>query len=91
MRNYFFGFVLLVAASPAFAQAGATQSPPSPNAASASPTPAGSVPPGASNVAPGASPNVSGPLGSTTTTTGPTTTTSPGAAMSGTVPTPAVK
>ena len=52
MRNSAYALALLVASSPAFAQAGATKSPPSPNVAFASPTPAGSVPPGATNMAP---------------------------------------
>ena len=38
---------LVLAAGPAFAQAGSTQSPPAPNAASAGPEPTNSLPPGA--------------------------------------------
>ena len=95
MRNCAYALALLVASSPAFAQAGATQSPPSPNAASASPA-CRQRPAGCDEHGPGATPSVSGAVGGTTTTTGPTTatapitgtTTTPGAAMTTTVPVP---
>ena len=59
MLKYATALTLLVLAGPAFAQAGATQSPPAPNASSASPIPPTSVPPGATNMPASASPNVS--------------------------------
>ena len=59
MLKYAAILVMLAAAGPAFAQAGASQSPPSPNAANSAPTPPGSEPPGATNMPASASPNVS--------------------------------
>lgn len=59
MFKYAAILALVAAGGPAFAQAGASQSPPAPNAASAAPTPPTSEPPGATNLPPGASPNVS--------------------------------
>ncbi len=66
--------VILLAAAPAFAQGGASQSPPSPNAASSAPEPVNSVPPGALNMNTGnaSNPNVSGPVGTTIVTPGMT-------------------
>ena len=44
MPKYAFALALILAAAPAFAQSGSTQSPPSPNAATSAPTPATSAP-----------------------------------------------
>ncbi len=93
MLKYASAFALILAAAPAFAQSGATQSPPTPNAAASAPTPATSVPAGAltSNPSTTQNPNVSGALGASSTTgSGPAVT--PGTAgaasgaMSNTVP-----
>lgn len=95
MLKYAAAAALMLAAAPAFAQSGATQSPPSPNASTSAPTPATSVPEGALTTNPGAStnPNVSGAIGG-----GPTVPAgslsnapSPGTPMGNTVPQPATK
>ncbi len=95
MTKFVPALAMLLIAAPAFAQSGATQSPPSPNSSQSAPQPANSMPPGVSNVVPGTS-LTSGPVGSTNTTTGGPGGTvpsqSPGAdAFTKTVPTPAVK
>lgn len=77
---------LVLAAGPAFAQAGSTQSPPAPNAASAGPEPTNSLPPGAANMGASRSPNVSGNLG--TTTVAPRPVPNPANPQAATVPTP---
>ena len=89
---------VMLLAAPAFAQSGATQSPPAPNSASSAPQPANSLPGGTSNLNTGSvsNPNTSGALSTTNTTTGQQTSpvTAPpasgaGDAFSRTVPTPA--
>ena len=50
MLKYVVAIALLVAAGPVFAQAGATQSPPAPNAGVAQPQTSNSLPPGAANM-----------------------------------------
>jgi len=52
MTKFIPALALLLAATPAFAQGGATQSPPAPNAASSMPEPVGSVPAGSLTSAP---------------------------------------
>ncbi len=103
MTKFVPAFAFLLAAAPAFAQGGATTSPPAPNAASATVEPAGSVPAG--SLTAGAV-SQTGTTQSTTTgavlpntgtglstpaapsgSTGPTG--NPSDAMSRTVPTPA--
>lgn len=91
MFKYVPAVVLLLAAGPVFAQAGATQSPPSPNASSAQPQSSNSLPAGAANMNTGSvqNPNIAGSaLGGTATTTAPVTSGGPGNASSATVPTP---
>lgn len=89
MLKYATAFALIVAAAPAFAQSGATQSPPTPNAAASAPTPATSVPAGSLTANPSTTqnPNVSGPLGTTGTGTTPGAAGAASGAMSTTVPT----
>jgi hypothetical protein len=91
MLKYVPALVLVLAAGPVFAQAGATQSPPTPNASTSQPQSSNSLPPGAANMNTGSvqNPNLAGSaLGGTATTGAPVVTTSPGAAQSTTVPTP---
>lgn len=95
MLKFVPALALLLAASAAFAQGGASQSPPSPNAASAMPEPSNSVPPGALNMNTGSAsnPNVSGPVGTTVVTPGASATPVPAAPssqqpMANTVPAP---
>ena len=82
--------ILAIAAAPAFAQSGATQSPPAPNSSSSAPTPATSAPAGALTTNPGSvsNPNVSGNLGGSASVPAPPAS-GPSDAMSKTVPTPA--
>ena len=84
---------VVLAAPAAFAQSGATQSPPAPNSASSSPTPANSAPAGTLTMSPGstANPNVSGAVGGNTggAISGGGPSNAPG--ITGTVPVPAVK
>lgn len=79
MLKYVPVIALLVAvASPAFAQSGATQSPPAPNAGASAPQTSNSLPPGAANMNTNstANPNLAGQaVGGTTTQTAPATTT----------------
>ena len=92
MLKYLPALALLVATAPAFAQAGATQSPPSPNAGQAQPQSGNSLPAGAANMNTGSvqNPNLAGSaLGGTSTTAPGAVTVSPGAAQSTTVPAPA--
>ena len=92
MLKYVPALVLVLAAGPVFAQAGATQTPPTPNAGVSQPQSSNSLPPGAANMNTGSvqNPNLAGSaLGGTATTGGAVVTTSPGAAQSTTVPTPA--
>ena len=63
MIKFIPALALLLAASTAFAQGGATQSPPAPNASTSMPEPVGSVPAGALTSAPIT------PQGTTTSTT----------------------
>ena len=71
MTKYIPALLILLAAGPVFAQAGGTQSPPSPNAASAEPQSSNSVPPGAENLNThsAANPNLAGSALGTTTFT----------------------
>lgn len=84
MLKYAAALALTLAAVPAFAQVGATQSPPAPNAGSVAPQPVDSVPPGSLTSGPAQSPNVGPVVGAGGTS--PMTAPSPGAAMSTTVP-----
>lgn len=81
MLKYVSAIALLVAAGPAFAQGGATQSPPAPNASSAQPQTSNSLPPGAANMNTNSTqnPNLAGQAVGGTTTGAPagTTTTAP--------------
>ena len=90
MLKYVPALMLALAAGPVLAQGGATQSPPSPNAASAGPQSSNSLPAGASNLnaASPANPNLAGSAIGATTTGAPAPSAGPGSAMSTTVPTP---
>ncbi len=77
MLKYLPVIALLVAAGPAFAQSGATQTPPAPNAGSSAPQSSNSLPAGAANMNTNstANPNLAGQAvgGTTTTQTAPAT------------------
>ncbi len=73
MLKYVSVIALMIAAGPVFAQSGATQSPPSPNAGSSAPQTSNSLPAGAANMNTNstANPNLAGQaVGGTTTQTG---------------------
>ncbi len=72
MTRFVLAAALFLAAVPAFAQSGATQSPPSPNASSQGPTSANSVPAGAltANPSSASNPCPSAGVGSTVTQPG---------------------
>ena len=74
MQKLVLATVLALAAAPAFAQSGVTQSPPSPNAGNSAPEPANSVPAGALTANPNApqNPNVSPGVTTSTATGQPT-------------------
>jgi hypothetical protein len=92
MLKYVPAVALLLAAGPVFAQAGATQSPPTPNAGASMPQSANSLPAGAANMNTGSvqNPNLAGSaIGGVTTGAPAATSSGPGAATSTTVPKPA--
>ena len=87
---------LLLLSAPAFAQSGASQSPPAPNAGQSAPQPSNSLPAGAQNLNTGSAsnPNVSGPVSTTVVTPGAATSPVPAAPagaqpLANTVPAPA--
>lgn len=79
MLKYVPVIALLVAAGPAFAQSGATQTPPAPNASTSAPQTSNSLPPGAANMNTNstANPNLAGQAVGGATTGAPPTTTAP--------------
>ena len=94
MFKYITAAALLIAAGPAFAQAGAGQTPPSPNAQTAQPQTMNSLPAGAANMNTNsaANPNLAGQgIGGISTGTPATTSGGPGNASSATVPVPATR
>ena len=94
MLRYVPVVALLLCAGPAFAQGGASQTPPSPNAGSAQPQSNASLPAGASNMNSGsaANPNLAGSaLGGASTSAPATTSGGPGNASSMTTPVPATR
>src|SRR4051812_6210089 len=84
MLKYVPAIALLLAAGPVFAQAGATQSPPTPNAGASMPQSSNSLPAGAANMNTGSvqNPNLAGSAIGGTTTGAPVTSGGPGNATS---------
>ncbi len=76
MLKYVLAIALLVAAGPVFAQSGATQSPPAPNASSSAPQTSNSLPAGSANMNTNSTqnPNLAGQAVGGTVTGAPRTT-----------------
>ena len=96
MSKLIAAFTLLLLSAPAFAQSGASQSPPAPNGGENAPQPSNSLPAGAANMNTGSAsnPNVSGPVSTTIVSPGAVATPAPAAPagappLANTVPAPA--
>ena len=72
MNKLVSALALLLLSAPAFAQGGASQSPPAPNGGESAPQPSNSLPAGAANLNTGSAsnPNASGPVSTTAVSPG---------------------